>query len=1236
MLSRWLFVRGIVKQEFWNEPDLTAGSSEVGATCMSPSRWLEQYTVRAQAVQNAYADYNADVASGAMACPALVDRSMHASGAPNCPFKPALTTAFASRTFKGEPASPGEFFGHPTVKNQQLKFPPYLNASDPTWANLGAYAYHSYGKEGYDLAKATIGLQATTNAELPAGSPSLSLLTTEHASKTASSWNLADSSSDDPYEAARLASQLIWMSNYGLETYTFKMSSTPSNNFGIVKSGLHWGENSVFPYPIGDTTRSGEAARMVISSMVGRTGSGKLPLYSCVTSTGSAFRPCNLVNDNGVLTMVIVNDAVLTGASSKAPVAFAMKVSLAAMATQLGLVNGVVAVVNELSTAGYNNEVSSLQPLYANNSWSFTVMLPKWAVMSITLPTGAQTNTALAPTADTSLFATGVNAAAQGASSTLTVGTSVTSVHDTTSVALLRFNTAATASTAISSALLELTVTAAPSAANGPSLMSIYALNAAAAAAWAENTATWATASAAPMSLLNATVSGVIDSVVENFVNHASGISLAGHIMVSPGDVGALKRVDVTDSVRNTSVVAFAIVRRMRNNLYTGNTAPAAGIPADRLSGGAAVSFASKEAASAASRPALRILVNGAPASALPQPRAAQLASPRMHADDDDYDAPSTSDLSDVAPDYIVVSNISSIRAQSGEAGACASWESPMLDHYVTVTGTVIAVFNSASDSGQYGFVLQDSTAPFSGLLVQLSAEQAGLLTSGTGFLPVPGNVVRVDGVVGHQLGNTILEQVSGVTVVTPLVALPTPVTVTASSLASGCSLLSEQYRNMVVQLNQLRFTINPTDMTTAEYAAAVANFGTATFDLDTDGELYVAQTGGAPVQLDNKMFDVVASLGWASSPSSCGAKLGDLIDTLVGVAVFDDTQSKVSYEMGNPPTMELNIIKINSSMINPCAALPPAASPALNASTSAAATLTLSGINSSTFDLVAARTAIATLFGAFDTVTVAAIQFPIASAAFSFTTNAPLDGALAANVRTALQRAFASFNAPLLPSNLQLRGPEGAMGRRHLASSRAVFGLDVNGVRSAYTANLVTTGLAGMLAPALGSRGLVSKLTALGVLNAASASLDTVPTVSAVLTVTVTYATPPLSPAAALAAALTPAAVSRVLATAGVAFTGVSLSLDRAVDDDHRDAIIGGVIGGFFGLVLLVAAAVLVVRRFKVSAVSGDGKPPPSPPLVSRGQGVKAEAETETVAKAETVAVVECVAEAETTPCPT
>ena len=388
-----------------------------------------------------------------------------------------------------------------------------------------------------------------------------------------------------------------------------------------------------------------------------------------------------------------------------------------------------------------------------------------------------------------------------------------------------------------------------------------------------------------------------------------------------------------------------------------------------------------------------------------------------------------------------------------------------------------------------------------------------------------------------------------------------------------------------------LRFTIDPTDMTDAEYAAAIASFGTADFALNADGELYV-DDGTGPVQLDNKLFDVVAQLGWASAGSSCGAKLGDLIDTLVAVAVFDDSQSKVSYELVNPPTMELNIIKLTSAEISPCPPALPTPPPVLNATSSAAATLTLRGVNASTFDLDAAQEAIASLFGASDIVTVTAVEFPIAGAALSFATDAPLDGALAANMRVALQRAFASFNAPLMPASLALSGP-GRAGRR-LASTRASFGLDVAGVRSAYTAGLVTAALAGMTVPNMGSRGLVSKLTALGVVGAAAASLDAAPTVSAVLAVTVTYAAPPASPAAAMAGALAPAAVASALSAQGVtAAGGVSSSFDRVDDGDgkrRRDAIIGGVIGGFFGLALLLVAAALVARSSKRAGARADG----------------------------------------------
>ena len=62
------------------------------------------------------------------------------------------------------------------------------------------------GKEGDDLAKATQALIALVNT-VHTGPP-LPIYTTEHASKTASSWNLASSSSDDYYEAARLACQV--------------------------------------------------------------------------------------------------------------------------------------------------------------------------------------------------------------------------------------------------------------------------------------------------------------------------------------------------------------------------------------------------------------------------------------------------------------------------------------------------------------------------------------------------------------------------------------------------------------------------------------------------------------------------------------------------------------------------------------------------------------------------------------------------------------------------------------------------------------------------------------------------------------------------------------------------------------------------------------------------------------------------------------------------------------------
>ena len=61
-MARWAFVHGVRKLEMWNEPDLSA-------SCITNASWVEHFTLQTQAIQNAFADLNADVAAGTIPCP---------------------------------------------------------------------------------------------------------------------------------------------------------------------------------------------------------------------------------------------------------------------------------------------------------------------------------------------------------------------------------------------------------------------------------------------------------------------------------------------------------------------------------------------------------------------------------------------------------------------------------------------------------------------------------------------------------------------------------------------------------------------------------------------------------------------------------------------------------------------------------------------------------------------------------------------------------------------------------------------------------------------------------------------------------------------------------------------------------------------------------------------------------------------------------------------------------------
>lgn len=66
----------------------------------------------------------------------------------------------------------------------------------------------------------------------------------------------------------------------GHEVYLFKFSTTASNSGGVVKSGVHWGDNTLYPYPVGDSTLTAEAFRLIVAAMVGNKTMVRLKLRS--------------------------------------------------------------------------------------------------------------------------------------------------------------------------------------------------------------------------------------------------------------------------------------------------------------------------------------------------------------------------------------------------------------------------------------------------------------------------------------------------------------------------------------------------------------------------------------------------------------------------------------------------------------------------------------------------------------------------------------------------------------------------------------------------------------------------------------------------------------------------------------------------------------------------------------------------------------------------------------------
>ena len=155
---------GVRKYEFWNEPDLSA-------QCITYYSWMEFYTLQSQAIQNSYADANADVVAGRTPCPVA-----------SCPFQPIIIASAFAQSETGPSSGlptpdvaaattyctgaanvtgacspyaatyPADFYaymGALSVRNEHTVFPPWLpsgllaGVSNSSLQNMNAFSIHS-------------------------------------------------------------------------------------------------------------------------------------------------------------------------------------------------------------------------------------------------------------------------------------------------------------------------------------------------------------------------------------------------------------------------------------------------------------------------------------------------------------------------------------------------------------------------------------------------------------------------------------------------------------------------------------------------------------------------------------------------------------------------------------------------------------------------------------------------------------------------------------------------------------------------------------------------------------------------------------------------------------------------------------------------------------------------------------------------------------------------------------
>ena len=604
-----------------------------------------------------------------------------ALGLPDC-----YTPAGVGTVCSGVGSSYNCYFGAQSMLNEHLLFPPLPNNTNgnyPSWNGIGGqfnryyynsqgYSFHSYGKTGHQLQASVNGVLGQGINNPPPPTPQLHddspdvlaalegtnnvgfmpVLTTEHQAHTNSQWNTLMSNGDSPFEASRLTNQIISQAALGYESYIFKFSSGTSVQGGITKSGIHWGENSAAPYPIGDSNLAGESAALIIPFLTNSRPFGTCQFPAALLKANQAtnylvsgsYLMCLTVQDTPQRRVILINNdmnglgssggsttvAAPSGDPSYPPPSgspVVITIDLAGLNVPL---NSFVAI-QEVSSPSYWGENSFLARL--TTTTVLTRTLPAFGSWRITTSNMAQQHDEnglglLVASTMSATIAAGANLNVNlGRQQNIYAGTSNTLVHDGTTVALVQFDISDYLYAAVNANNIFFEVKTSQVTANSEtSVLTVVGINPCTGAQWDDTTITWNNAG-----FLVTPPTRIVNKILYNYVRLDGldpGNDMVGHITVQSTSIGQWERVDVTHYVtlavsKGATSVAFAIARRFRTNgVCTGNACPnicTAGVcqpsagnlagpyPADDLDSGATVAFYSDDSAYP---PALRILTD--------------------------------------------------------------------------------------------------------------------------------------------------------------------------------------------------------------------------------------------------------------------------------------------------------------------------------------------------------------------------------------------------------------------------------------------------------------------------------------------------------------------------------------------------------------------------------------------------------------------------------------------------